>query len=108
MRRILITLIPLAACAEAQIPLIQPFDLAGQAAAHTARRGEVEVFVKTNHTAILTDINAGGGPTLTQAMDIAGVPLQDRPARLIQLRADQSLYQTAPGTLVTALMLYAG
>ncbi len=108
MRRILITLIPLAACAEAQMPLIQPFDLASQTAAHSAHRGEVEVFVKTNHTAILGDISTGGGPTVTRAMDLAGVPPQDRPARLIQLRADQTLYQNAPGALVTTLMLYAG
>lgn len=69
-------------------------------------RGAVEVIVKSEFPSILAEIEAGGGPVLTRALDAAGVPPQDRPARLLQLRADLPLYQANPGALVTALMLY--
>ncbi len=73
-----------------------------------ARRGAVEVIVKSGHPAILAEIEAGGGPVLASAMDAARVPPQDRPARLLQLRADIGLYEVNPGALVAALMLYGG
>jgi len=76
------------------------------AGADTAQSGAVELVVKTHHTALLTEIAAGGGPTLTRAMDTAGIPLPDRPARLIQLNADLGLYAANPGALVTALTVY--
>ncbi|MEJ8560656.1 hypothetical protein QTO30_05025 [Yoonia sp. GPGPB17] len=77
-------------------------------AAYEKRRGEVELVVKSNYEAIKTDIRAGGGPILTKAMDAAGIPERDRPARIIQLQSDMGLYQTTPGALVTALMVYGG
>jgi len=77
-------------------------------AAYQKRRGEVELIVKSNYEAIKTDIRAGGGPVLTKAMDSAAIPERDRPARIIQLQSDMGLYQTTPGALVTALMVYGG
>lgn len=76
-------------------------------AAYTQRRGQVELFVKTNFTDIKNDIRAGGGPTLTAAMDTAGIPAADRPTRIIQLQSDMGLYENTPGALVTALMVYS-
>ena len=77
-------------------------------AVYSERRGRVELLVKTNHRAILDDIHAGGGPTLAQAMDAARIPAADRPTRILQLQGDVGLYQTTPGALVTALMVYGG
>lgn len=74
--------------------------------AEAQRRGAVELAVKSAHPRILADIDAGGGPAIEAAMDAAGVPPQDRPARLAQMRGDLGLYEANPGALVTALMLY--
>jgi hypothetical protein len=70
------------------------------------RRGAVEVAVKSAYPGIIAEIEAGGGPSLLRALDEAGVPPQDRPARLVQLRGDLGLYDANPGALVTALLLY--
>lgn len=72
------------------------------------RRGEVELFVKTNHAALVAEIGAGGGPLLSRAMDLAAIPEADRPARLIQLRADRPIHAESPAALVTALLVYGG
>ena len=77
-------------------------------AAYEKRRGEVELIVKSNYESIKVDIRAGSGPVLTKAMDAARIPERDRPARIIQLQSDMALYQTTPGALVTALMVYGG
>ncbi len=66
----------------------------------------LEVFVKTNHGALVQDISAGGGPTLAEALARAGVPEGDRAARTLQLQADAGLYASSPGALVTALSIY--
>lgn len=76
-------------------------------AAYAQRRGRVEVLVKSNYAAIMADIRSGGGPALSAAFDTAGVPIADRPARIIQLQSDIALYQASPGALVTALMVYS-
>ena len=76
-------------------------------AAYQQRRGQVEVFVKSNHSAILSDIAVGGGDTVARAMDIAGISTADRPARLIQMRTDLALYETSAEALVVALMVYS-
>jgi hypothetical protein len=76
--------------------------------AEAQRRGAVEVAVKSSFPVILDEIDAGSGPNLVHAFDAAGVPLGDRPTRVIQLRGDLGLYQANPGALVTALMLYGG
>lgn len=72
------------------------------------RRGAVEVLVKSSFPTILTEIETGGGPTLTRAMDAARVPIQDRPTRIIQLQSDFGLYEVNPNALISALMLYGG
>ena len=74
--------------------------------AEAQRRGAVEVAVKGAFPGILDEIEVGAGPNLVRAMDAAGVPPQDRPARVIQLRGDLGLYEANPSALVTALMLY--
>lgn len=75
---------------------------------YNERRGKVEIFVKTNHPALIQDIISGGGPTLTQAMDLARIPAQDRETRIIQMQSDIGLYTTNLGALVTALMVFGG
>ncbi|MGJ8587176.1 MAG: hypothetical protein ACSHXW_03405 [Yoonia sp.] len=77
-------------------------------AAYTQRRGAVEIVVKSNFDAIITDIRAGGGAVLSEAMNTAGIPPRDRPTRIIQLQSNMGLYQSNPGALVTALMVYGG
>lgn len=113
MRRQLIILIATAGCTQDANHLGNPLMLpvSGvstmfQNAAYDTRRGEVEVLVKSNHEAILSDIRADGGPNLSEAMDAARIPNRDRPTRLIQLQSDIGWYETAPGALVTALMVY--
>ncbi len=115
MRWSLIALILTAACAQEANQLGNPLVGPGSgfaplvgSADYQKRRGAVELIVKSNYEAIKADIRAGGGPVLTKAMDAAGIPDRDRPARVIQLQSDLGLYQTTPGALVTALMLYGG
>lgn len=97
---LLFALVGLSACASG-------LDLGSLAnPADTQRRGAVEVAVKGAYPRILSEIEVGGGADLQRALDAAGVPLEDRPARLIQLRGDLSLYETNPGALVAALLLY--
>ena len=92
-------------------PLLWPFNAVQNGisnAAYSQRRGSVEVIVKSEFPAILTDISAGGGPALTRAMDAALIPAQDRPTRVLQLRGDLGLYSANPGALVTALRVFGG
>ena len=77
-------------------------------AAYSQRRGAVELIVKSEFPAILSDISAGSGPVLTRAMETALIPSQDRPARVLQLQGDLGLYSANPGALVTALMVFGG
>lgn len=77
-------------------------------AVYEKRRGQVELIVKSNYDTIRKEISAGGGPALTKAMDAAGIPLSERPARIIQLQSDIGIYNASPGALVTALMVYGG
>ena len=115
MRWPLIAVLLTAACAQEAShlgnPLMQPVSGASTLfgnAAYEKRRGQVELIVKANYDEIKSDIRAGGGPVLTKAMDAAGIPLRDRFARIIQLQSDMGLYNTTPGALVTALMVYGG
>ena len=115
MRPALLVLPLLAACSgEANHlgnPLLLPVSGVTNAlgnAAYQQRRGAVELFVKTNHPALVAEIIAGGGPVLDEAMTRARIPPTDRPARRLQLQGDAGLYQSNPGALVTALMVYGG
>jgi hypothetical protein len=114
MKRTLIVLTILCGCStEANHignPLLLPFSAVSTGfgnAAYNQRRGQVEIYVKSNHQAIMADIVNGGGDHIARAMDIAGIATEDRPTRLIQLRSDQALYRTSPEALITALMVYA-
>jgi len=105
----------LAACSSQGNQLGNPFTApftgfatAASTAVYSQRRGAVELFVKTNHPVLIQQINAGGGPTLTEAMNKANIPVEDRPARIVQLQSDLGLYEVNPGALITALMIYGG
>lgn len=75
-------------------------------AVYNQRRGRVEVIVKSGFNEIIPDIRAGSGATLTQAMDAAGIPAGDRPARITQMQGDLAIYDSNPEALITALMVY--
>lgn len=114
MRSTLISLIFLAACSsEANHlgnPLLWPVNAltsATENAIYNERRGRVEIAVKSTFDQIIPEIIAGGGPAISTAMEEAGIPLQDRPARITQLRGDIAIYDGNPGALVTALMVYS-
>ena len=104
----------LAACTSGPVSGPNPFQDAaravgiGQTPDERQRRAALELLVKSEFPAILADLDAGGGPVLTRALDTARVPPQDRPGRLLQLRSDAGLYSANPSALVTALMLYGG
>jgi len=113
MRIPLISLIFLAACSgdanHIGNPLLLPVNAltsATENAIYSQRRGQVEIAVKSSFDRIIPDIRAGGGPAISTAMETAGVPLAERPARITQLRGDIGLYEDNPGALVTALMVY--
>jgi hypothetical protein len=92
-------------------PLTWPGQIIGggiRNAIYDERRGRVELFVKSNHPALLADITAGGGPGLTQAMDLSGIPAGDRPARITQLQGDLGLYTANLEALIVALMVFGG
>lgn len=115
MRYTLIFLALLSGCSDGANHLGNPFTapISGLStlAANTLysqKRGQVEVLVKSNHPALIDQINAGQGPILEDAFKTSGIPVQDRPARLIQLQSDLGLYDANPGALVTALMIYGG
>lgn len=115
MRIPLIFLVVLAGCSNEANHLGNPFFLpisglttAATNAVYSERRGTVEVLVKSNHPALIDQINAGNGPILTQAMDAARIPQEDRETRIFQMQSDLGLYQANPGALVTALMVYGG
>lgn len=77
-------------------------------AAYAQTRGQVEVFVKTNHPALIADIQSGGGDTLTAAFDIANVPTAVRAPHTLQLQSDLALYRTNLDALVVAIMVVSG
>ena len=115
MRIPLIFLVVLAGCSNEANHLGNPFFLpisglttAASNAVYSERRGTVEVLVKSNHPALIDQINAGNGPILTQAMDAARIPQEDCETRIFQMQSDLGLYQANPGALVTALMVYGG
>jgi len=76
------------------------------AAAQT--RAQMEVFVKSNHPALIRDIEVGGGPTLNEAYTLANVPDASRDVLTLRLQSDLALYNTNLNALVTAIMLASG
>lgn len=108
MRRLcLIALLALASCAPgtATTPVDGLRGLFDPARAD--RRAAVELAVKEDWPAVLTQIQAGGGPALSRAYDAAGVPAADRPARTLQLSGDLPLYAQNPGALSFAISSFA-
>lgn len=106
MRSSLLLILLLAGCSNGfQLP-VNALTSAEENAIYQARQAEVEVIVKSNFDAVIRDIRAGGGPTLTSAFDAAGVPDQERATRAFQLNNDLGLYAGNPGALVTAIMVY--
>ncbi len=87
---------------------VRALGMGPQGSDYQQRRGAVEVMVKSSFPTVLTEIEAGGGPTLTRAMDAAQLPMQDRPTRIIQLQSNLGLYEVNPNALISALMLYGG
>ncbi len=77
-----------------------------QNGAYQQRRGDVEVFVKTNHPALLENIATGSGPALDQAMNLANIAIPDRAARKTQMQGDLELYSQNLEALIVALMVY--
>ncbi|MBS1302769.1 hypothetical protein [Loktanella sp. SALINAS62] len=109
MRLTLSCLIILGACAPAGVALQNPFTgVLSKPSLSDQQRGAVELAVKSELPAIMNDVSAGGGPALTRAFDAAGVPVADRPARIIQLRSDSGLYAASPGALASALLIWGG
>jgi len=112
-RSSLIFIIFVAGCTDGSNPLADLFNLPPNAvtdptenAIYTARRGQVELIVKSDFPAIIPQIAAGGGPKLQDAFDAAGVPAQDRPTRVFQLQRDLGLYADNPGALVSAITVF--
>jgi len=92
-------------------PFLLPVNGLGTAignAGYNQTRGQVEVFVKTNHPALIADLRAGGGPTLTEVFDIANAPVQARAPHTLQLQSNLQLYESNLDALVVAIMVVGG
>jgi hypothetical protein len=89
-------------------PLMLPVRAIGNAtsnAAYNQTRGQVEIFVKTNHPALIADIQRGGGSTLDQAFDIANFAPSVRATHTLRLQSDLALYNGNLDALVVSLMV---
>lgn len=89
-------------------PVAWPFEAARtgiQNQIYNTKRGAVEVFVKSNHPALIEDIRTGGGPRLTEAYDLAEVPATAREFHSLRLQSELPLYAANPGALVVAIMV---
>lgn len=100
-----------AACsADGTSPVLGPLQAMGaglQNQISNENRGAVEVFVKSNHPALIADVQRGGGPTLTAAYDLAEAPQPLRATQTLRLQSDLALYNANPGALVLAIMAVA-
>ncbi len=77
-------------------------------ARYNQTRGQVEVFVKTNHPALIADLRAGGGESLSAVYDIAAVPALRRAPHTLQLQSDLQIYEGNLDALVVAIMVVSG
>lgn len=100
----------LAACADGGVTLYNPLTGAPVTTVdpqgYAERRAQVEVAVKSRFEAVLADIEAGGGPALSVAMDAAAVPLAERADRTVQMQTNLSTYRRNPDALISSLLLY--
>ena len=78
-------------------------DVAAIGGADPATRAGTEIAVKAHHPAVIADIEAGGGPALTAAMDAARIPVQNRELMILRLKSELPLYRRSPAALVLAL-----
>lgn len=74
-------------------------------AGYNQTRGQIKVFVKTNHPALIDDIRAGGGSTLTEVFDIANIASNIRALHTLRLQSDLQLYENSLDALVVAIMV---
>ena len=112
MKRLLL-LLPLVGCTDQPSHIPNPLFLPAQAvgsavqnASYDARRGRVENHVITNHSDIVSEIEAGGGPMLSLAMELAWITAPKRPALTALLARDIALYRDDPEALIVALMVH--
>ncbi|WP_424970211.1 hypothetical protein [Dinoroseobacter sp. S76] len=110
--RVLFCLVALGACGtEANHlgnPLLWPVTLpvsAVEEAVYSARRAEVSSFVAANYPALLDEIRASGGTTLSEAFDLARVPAASRAEVTARFAEDIALYEADQEALVVALMV---
>jgi len=92
-------------------PFLLPINGLGTAignAGYNQTRGQVEIFVKSNHPALIADLRAGGGSILTEAFDIANVPQSARAPHTLQLQSNLQLYESNLDALVVAIMVVSG
>ena len=92
-------------------PFVLPVSALGTAlsnASYNETRGKVEIYVKTNHPALIADIRRGGGPALTQVFEIAKVPKEIRAPHTLQLQSDLALYSSNLEALIVAIMVVSG
>ena len=75
---------------------------------YNAKRNKVKAYVAVNLAQLDAEIAQGGGPGLTHAMGLAGVPVAQHPALAARLHADRSLYQGDAEALTIALMVHGG
>lgn len=89
-------------------PVTLPVSAAGKAVenqSYGASRRKVETFVETNHRFLIDEIALGGGPTLGEAMNLAGIDIKKRHDLTIKLNEDLFLYADTE-SLVVALMVH--
>ncbi|MEM1078309.1 MAG: hypothetical protein AAGI09_07250 [Pseudomonadota bacterium] len=110
--RVLLCLVALGACGtEANHlgnPLLWPVTLpvsAVEEAVYSARRAEVSGFVAEAYPTLLDEIRAAGGPTLSEAFDVAKVPAAARTEVTARFIQDVALFERDQEALVVALMV---
>ena len=94
-------------------PLLLPIGAVTTAvgnAGYEARRNKVSDYVSAHHRDILVDIQAGNGPALTTALDLAKVHPKARAELLALLKKDFAMYKDntadARENLVVTLMVH--
>ena len=73
---------------------------------YSQRRAEASAVVSANHPELIAQIAAGGGSTLSAAMDAAHVPAEARAGLIVTLQSDLPLHASDPEALVVALMVH--
>ena len=115
MRLLFLLPLALAACDMGHLgnPLLLPIGAVTTAvgnAGYEARRNKLSDYVNAHHNDILADIQAGNGPALTHALDLAKVHPSARADLLARLQKDFAMYRDntaeARENLVVTLMVH--